>query len=106
MKLYEEQSLWGSEYETTVGFPGGSVLKNPPANARDSSSIAGSGRCPGEGNVNPLQYSCLGNPMHREVGGLQFMGWLRVGHDLETKQQQQYDTIIEDFISSRKCRFT
>ena len=44
---------------------GGSVLKNPPANARDADSIPGSGRSPGEGTGNPVQYSCLGNPMDR-----------------------------------------
>jgi len=38
-------------------FPGGSVAKNPPANAGDAGSIPGSGRFPGEGNGNPLQYS-------------------------------------------------
>ena len=37
--------------------------KNPPANAGDAGSIPGLGRSPGEGNGNPLQYSCLGNPM-------------------------------------------
>ena len=47
------------------GFPDGSVVKNPPANARDLGSIPGSGRTPKEGNGNPLQYSCLGNPMDR-----------------------------------------
>ena len=44
------------------------VVKNPPANAgdiRDTGSIPGSGRTPGEGNGNPLQCSCLGNPMDR-----------------------------------------
>ena len=46
-----------------LGFPGGSVVKSLPANAGDSGSIRGSGRSPGEGNGNPLQYSCLGNPM-------------------------------------------
>ena len=46
---------------------GGSVVKNPPANARDMGSIPGSGRYPGEVNGNPLQYSCLGNPMDREA---------------------------------------
>ena len=46
-------------------FPGGSAVKNPPANAEDSGSIPGSGRYPGEGNGNPLQYSCLRNPMDR-----------------------------------------
>ena len=44
------------------------MVKNPPANAgdiRDTGSIPGLGRFPGEGNGNPLQYSCLGNPMDR-----------------------------------------
>ena len=48
-----------------VGFPGGSAVKNPPANAEDAGSIPGSRRSPGEGNGSPLQYSCLGNPMDR-----------------------------------------
>ena len=50
------------------GFSGGSVIKNPPAKAgdlRDTGLIPGSGRSPGEGNGNPLQYSCLVNPMDR-----------------------------------------
>ena len=50
-----------------VGFPGGSVVKSLPANAGDADSIPGSGRFPGEGNSNPLQYSHLGNPMDRET---------------------------------------
>ena len=49
----------------TRGFPGGSVIKNPPANSGDMWLIPWSGRSPGEGNGNPLQYSCLGNPMDR-----------------------------------------
>ena len=47
------------------GFPGGLVVKNLPANAGDTGLIPGSGRSPGEGNGNLLQYSCLGNPMER-----------------------------------------
>ena len=47
------------------GFPGGSVVKNPPANAGDVSSIPESGICPGERNGNPLQYACLENPTDR-----------------------------------------
>ena len=46
------------------------MVKNPPANAEDSRDlglILGSGRSPGEGNDNPLQYSCLGNPMDRRA---------------------------------------
>ena len=52
----------------SLGFPGGSVIKNLPANAgdiRDSGSIRGLGRSPGGGNVNPLQKSCLKNPMDK-----------------------------------------
>ena len=44
-------------------FPGGSVVKNPPTNARDPGSISGSGRSLGEGNGNPFQYSCLEKPV-------------------------------------------
>ena len=50
-----------------MGFPSGSVIKYPPANAGDTGSIPGSGISPEEGNGNPLQYSCLGNPMDREA---------------------------------------
>ena len=48
-----------------MGFPDGPVVKNPPANARVMGLIPGLGRSPGDGNGNPLQYSCLGNPMDR-----------------------------------------
>ena len=67
-----------------MGFPGGSVVENPPASARDEEDmglIPGSGRSPGEGNGNPLQYSCLENLWTEEPGGLQSMGLQRVGHD-------------------------
>ena len=56
------------EVTLATGFPGGLVVKNPPANAGyagDVGSIPGSGRSPGEGNGNPLQCSCLENPMDR-----------------------------------------
>ena len=46
-------------------FPGGPVVKNPPANAGDSGSIPWSGSSPGEGNGYPGQYSCLENPMDK-----------------------------------------
>ena len=46
-------------------FPAGTVIKNPPANARDKDSIPRSGRSPGVGNGRSLQYSCLANPMDR-----------------------------------------
>ena len=44
----------------SLDFPGGSVIKNPPANAGDKGLIPGPGRSPREGNGNPLQYTCLG----------------------------------------------
>ena len=50
-----------------MSFSGGSVVKNSLANAGDLGSIPGSRRSPGEGNGNPLQYSCLGSPMDRGV---------------------------------------
>ena len=51
--------------QLTMGFPGGTAVKNPPANAGDPGSITGSGRSSGRGNGNSLQYSCLGNHMDR-----------------------------------------
>ena len=66
-----------------LGFPGGSVGKESAGSAGDPDSIPGLGRSPGEGNGNPLQYSCLGNPRgtwHAAVHGV-----ARVGHDLATK---------------------
>ena len=60
------------------------VVNNMPANAgdiRDTGSIPVSGRCPGEGNGNPFQYSCMENPMDEEPVGLQSMGSQRVRND-------------------------
>ena len=50
-----------------MGFPGGSEVKNPLASTGAMGSILGSVRYPGGGNGNPLQCSCLGNPMDREA---------------------------------------
>ena len=66
-------------YETTCYhlLPGGSVVKNSLANTgdiRDTGLIPGSGRTPGEGTGNPLQYSCLENPWTEKPGLLQSMG--------------------------------
>ena len=75
------------------GFPGGSVVKNPPASggdARDSGSIPGLRRSSGGGNDNPLKYFCLRNPMGKGTWWATANGVARgVGHDLATKQQQQ-----------------
>ena len=54
----------------SLAFPDDTVVKNPPENvgdSRDRGSISGLGGSPGEGNDNPLQYSCLGNPMDGEA---------------------------------------
>ena len=56
------------------GFPGGSAIKNLPANAGDPSLISGWRRSPGGGHGNPLQYSCLGNSMHRGARRATFHG--------------------------------
>ena len=58
-------SLFKLQFRLCLGFPGSSVVKNLPANAGDAGSIPELGRFPGEGNGDPLQYSCLGNPMDR-----------------------------------------
>ena len=55
------------KYTLSKGFPGGSVVKNLFSNAGYVSLIPGSGRSPGEGNGNTLQYSCLENPMDGEA---------------------------------------
>ena len=52
-------------FRANQGFPDVLVVKNPPVNKRDASSIPGLGRSPEEGNGNPLQYSCQDNPRDR-----------------------------------------
>ena len=59
------------------------MVKDPSANAgdgRDAGSVPASGGFPGEGNGNPLQYSCLENPRVEKPGGLQSMGLQRIRH--------------------------
>jgi hypothetical protein len=66
------------------------VIKNLPAKAEDAGLISGSGRSPGVGNGNPLQYSCLRNPMKRGAWRATYSSWghERVRYNLATKQQQ------------------
>ena len=66
------------------------MVKNLPANAGDMGLIPGLGRLSGEGNGNPLQYSCLGNPMERGAWWATVRGVKRVRYNLGTKQQQKY----------------
>ena len=70
------------------------MVNNLPVSAGDSGSIPGLGRSPREGNGNPFQYSCLGNPMDRGAWrAIQSMGLQRVRPDLVIKQQQQQSAI-------------
>ena len=61
------------------------MVKNLPADAGGLGSTPGLGGTPGKGNGNPLQYSCLGNPMDRRGWRPTVQGVARVGHDLATK---------------------
>ena len=63
------------------------MVKNPPVNAGEAVSIPGLGISAGEENGNPLQYSCLGNPMDRGAWQVTVHGVARVRHDLVTKQR-------------------
>ena len=71
-----------------IGLPLWHRSRESPCNAGDVGLIPGLGRCSGEGNGDPFQYSCLGNPMTEEPGGLPVHGVIRVEQDLVTKQQQ------------------
>ena len=78
------QFLLSFNLHLLLGFPGGSVVKNLPANAEDADSIPGSGISPGEKNGYPLQYSCLENPMERGSWGAIVQGGgvsQKVGHN-------------------------
>ena len=82
-------------YTENQAFPGGSAVKNSPAKG----SVSGSGRSPGGGNGNPLQYSYLGNPMDCSPPGYSVHGILllcrkRVRHYLVIKQQQYFIRLL------------
>ena len=92
------------------GFPGGLVVKIPPANAGDVGLIPGPGRSPGEGNGNPLQCSCLENPMdggswqatvhgvaksRKQLSGFTFtfLTLLSVASPLNSRHRSNHDTL-------------
>ena len=81
-------------YGALLGFPGGSEVKTSACNAEDLGLIPGSGRSPGEGNGNPLQYSCLENPMD---GG----AWWATVHGVAKSQ-----TRLSDFMSHEMMPWT
>ena len=69
-KIKNQTTNWKNTFnrQERVGFPGGSVVKSRPATAGDAGDVGlilGLGRSPGEGNGNPLQYSCLENSLDR-----------------------------------------
>ena len=72
-----------------MGFPHSSVGKESACIVGDLGSIPGLGRSPREGNCNPLQYSCLENPMDRGAWRAIVHGVARVGHDLATKERDR-----------------
>ena len=86
-------------YIALRGFPDSSAGKESACSAGDPSSIPGSGRSPGEGNGNPLQYSCLENPMDRGAWRATVHGVARVGHDLVTKPPPYLQVKLLDNIS-------
>ena len=90
--IYQLTVLVRVRVRVRVGFPGDSVIKNRPANAEDLRSIPGSGRSPGEGNGNPLQSSCLGNPMDRGA-------WQATAHGVGTSR-----TWLSDWQQQQKLR--
>ena len=85
-----------------------SVVKNPSANAGDSGSIPGSGISPGEGNGNPLQYSCLENSMKREAWWATVHGVTKSWHNRATKTNtsallpQMWAELKDLFLTHRK----
>ena len=105
-------SPWGSQrvghdlatkqqqYIVMLGFLGGSVVKNLPATTGDGHSFPGSRRSSGKGNGNPLQYSCLGNPMDKGVQWATVHDTSSVRHDLVTKEEQQEDRLAFVFCKS------
>ena len=72
------------------------MVKNPPANAGDMGSISDLGRFPGGGNANPLQYSCLENPMDRKA-------WQAVVHRVTKSQTQLKQLLAHAFIYCILC---
>ena len=83
------------------GFPWWLSGKESTCNAGDVGSIPGRGRCPRKGNGNPVQYSCLGNPMVRGVGGLQSIELQELD---TTKQLNYHQPIVRSQVCPRSCQ--
>ena len=89
-----EEVIFELSFEGWIGFPGGSDSKASACNVGDPGSSPGSGRSPGEGNGNPLQFSCLENPMDRGA-------WWATVHGVAKRQTRLSDftfTSLEGWI--------
>ena len=84
-RLDQSMRIHKSPIMSRYCFPGSSVSKESASNAGDPGSIPGLKRFPGEGNSNPLQYSCLGNSRDREARQATVHGFARVRHDWGAK---------------------
>ena len=94
---------WAGEFSCPymvgkLGFPGDSVVKNPPANVGDMNWIPGSWRSPGVGNVKPLQDSSLENPMDRGNLWATIHGVARVRHNLVTKITTKWSSYVHKLL--------
>ena len=87
----------------SLAFPGGSEVENLPANAGDEGSIPGSERSPGDQNGNPLQYSCLGNPMDREAWRATILSIIKSQTQLSTHAHIQLSLIFFIQFNIKRC---
>ena len=92
----EEEIATHSSILAWMGFPGGSAVKNPPANARYTGLIPELLRSSGEGNVNLLQYSCLRNPMDKRA-------WWAIVHGVLKRVRQGLAAIHTTQFTSVAC---
>ena len=92
-------------FMSTLGFPGGSVGKESACNAGNLGLIPGSGRSSGEGNGNPPQYSCLGNPVDRGAWWTTVYGVARVGHNSAIKSPSPPSEYVTRYLSRLPCSF-
>ena len=108
------EGIWSQMREEDLGFLGGLVVKNQPANVgdiRDTGSIPGWGRSPGGGHGNPLQYSCLENPIVREARQATVHGFtksqtrLSTEHAWDRRKWQIYLQSLEYFHSWRSIHW-